>query len=87
MFSGTLNISGITPNMAGVYYCNADNAIGERVSLEVTVVVRYPPIITRFSEVAVMSDISASLYCEVNAYPLATVYWTTLNGDVINENR
>ena len=84
---GTLVITGITPDMAGVYHCNAENAIGDRASLDVVVVVRFPPVIVRFSEAAVMSDVSSSLHCEVNAYPLAVVYWATPTGTIINENR
>ena len=73
--------------MAGDYYCNADNAAGDKASVKVILVVRFPPIIVQFSEVAVVSDATVTLNCDVSAYPLATIYWTTPNGLNITENR
>ena len=84
---GTLNITGITSNMAGSYHCQADNEAGDTATLEVTVIVRYPPDIVQFGSVTVSAEGSISLPCSVNAYPYASVQWTTPSGLMIDTNR
>ena len=73
--------------MAGIYQCTATNAVGEYARISVDVTVRFPPIIVRFLKVSVMPDTSSILICDVEAYPLASIYWTTHDGTFININR
>jgi len=85
---GSLNISSVTANLAGTYHCSAENAAGESVTIEVTLIVLYPPTIVTFREAAVyVVGNSQSLPCAANAFPYASYEWTVPDGTIVTHDR
>lgn len=82
-----LTITNITKESRGMYYCNAENGVGDGAERQVPVEVEFAPIISipkRHYLQALKYNID--LKCHIEAYPPPEMYWA-FNGVILSNDK
>lgn len=87
IYNGTiLRINDVSPQDRGIYYCIADNGIGQPDQRTINFEVEFPPKITApRPRVAQALDYDIELECKVEGYPAPQVSWYKGGSQILNE--
>lgn len=82
-----LQIPAISKEDRGTYFCTAENGIGRAAQHNVTVVVKFAPVITvPKTRLGQALEFDVDLKCQIEAYPLPAIDWLK-NGVKITNNQ
>ncbi|KAI5732403.1 hypothetical protein M8J77_026306 [Diaphorina citri] len=85
--SSTLNFTRINRINMGAYMCLADNGLAPAANQTFNIEVHFPPqILIRNRRVGVPIGRTATLECEVEAFPLSVRYWEFIDGTLIEHD-